>query len=532
MFRRDHVFAWIIALFGARPEQNNKALQSAAQSKSASERSVSGGRRQASWPWSVILLLVFAGCIRVLGLTSQSLSMDECYERDRTEMSIAELVQDPNSFPPLYHVALLGWFTVDSSEFALRTFSFACGMTSLGVLWLMVRRLIGDGEAWWTLLAGACSPFHIFYSQQGRVYMLYMLLALLAVACFVRLVKHGSLGNAAAFITVSVLGGYVHYFFAIVLLSIGLVGMIVFGRRIVLGRLLPCAAVIGVLCSPLLLLVFDDLNYQLGLREPRPLNAGAIGYTYFSLISGYSLGISRAELHAIDQWTAFKQTLPWLLSSFAIAGTLVGVGIRGLRHHWSLGLWVGLLTVPIMILLGLCIGFGVTYNTRFLVWLWIPGCVLIGAGLHHLNHATTRSIAFLSLAMLFAVAIYNRQFNPRYMNEDVRAAANFVRQGEQQPILVCSAYMRRPLQYYLGSTAEAIAIGPAKPGEAISPEEAEEYRQVPIWLVYCREFHGDPDGSLLRRFTGKEDPSPAFSAAGVQVFACQPTTDHRSVSGN
>ena len=478
--------------------------------------------KQSGWSWSLTAIMLLATVIRLIGLSTQSFTMDECFERDRTEMTIPDVIHDPNSFPPLYHLLLKVWLAVDNSEMALRTFSVICGLLALWSLWWIVRRAINEDVAWWALLIGACSPFHVLYSQEGRVYMLYLLLALLAVGFLLRWARDGSAWDRAGFVTVAVVGGYVHYFFAIVLVTLGLIAFYAFGFRFVFRRLLPVAIVIGVLCSPLLLLVKNDLTYQLSLHAPRPLNAASAGYTYFSLASGYTLGVSRAELHTITSREAVRRTVPWAIAMGAVIVPLLLLGTWHLRKHWTLAIWLGLLTVPVILLVSFCVLFGLTYNTRFLIWLWIPYCVLLAAGFCRIQGPRLRIAMFCPLAIFSGLAIYNRHAVPAYVNEDVRSAAAFMLEDPQRPVLVCSAYMLRPLQAYLGGRMQALALGPSKADISVDAATMEEYRHRPIWLMYSREFHGDPSGELLEFYTGSRNPTPALVAAGVRVFKCDP----------
>ena len=299
--RSAAVLRAIIAL--VHPDETLQAVGVWARRTSQGDKLDLPPRRQSAWSWSLTAIMLAATLLRLIGLSSQSLTMDECFERDRTEMTMPALIHDPNSFPPLYHMILKAWVVVDDSEIALRTFSLTCGLLALWALWWTVKHAVDEHVARWALLIGACSPFHIFYSQEGRVYMLYLLLSLLAVGCMLRWARDDSTRYRAWFIAIAVLGGYVHYFFAIVLATLGLIAMITFGKRFVLRQLMPVACLIGVLCSPLFLIVGNDLEYQRDLHEPRPINLAATGYTYFSLASGYSWASHARNCTRWDRWT-------------------------------------------------------------------------------------------------------------------------------------------------------------------------------------------------------------------------------------
>lgn len=462
--------------------------------------------------------------VRLIGLESQSLTMDECFERDTATMELGTLVQHPNSFPPLYHLMLKGWLGVDQSEIAVRWFSVICGMLSLVILWWLVRYFANDRLAWWSVLLAAISPFHIYYSQEGRSYILYLLFALLAVAFLVRWMESGSLWDGAGFVVASVAGLYTHYFFVVVLVTLG-IGCLAMGKmQFVMRKLVPAGVLIGLLGLPLLFLVGNDLDYQKGYGDPRPMDMASVGYTYFSLFSGYTLGPSRSELHMANSPDAIQSSLIWLGLATVVAIPLLVLGARNLRQHGNANLWLVLLILPIPLLWIICTVFGVTYNTRFLNWLWIPFCILMAAGIASIDKQSIRYIAMAALAGIFAIAIYNRHSVDRYRNEDLRAVAEYIQHETGRPVLVCAAYMHRPLNHYLRDRMELVPIGPGKPEVVTetSEQNVRAWRDKPFWLVYTREFHSDPQGDILRRVMGESDPQPVFVAAGVRVYSWIP----------
>jgi len=120
-----------------------------------------------------LILLSFA--LRIYRLDGQSLWGDEglaIYHSNRS--SVAAVLRDTyaaGNNPPLYYLALHFWMpAVGQSEFALRYLSFIFGVLTVPAVFVLGRRLGG----WPVGLIGALlqllSPYHVYYSQELRMY--------------------------------------------------------------------------------------------------------------------------------------------------------------------------------------------------------------------------------------------------------------------------------------------------------------------------------------------------------------------------
>ena len=86
---------------------------------------------------------------------------------------------------------------------------------------------------------------------------------------------------------------------------------------------------IVLLALPLIGFVGKDLHFQKGLRDSRPLDIPALGYTYVSMLTGYTVGPSKRDLQVIDRMNAFSSALPIA----AVVGTLFSIlGIAGIGY--------------------------------------------------------------------------------------------------------------------------------------------------------------------------------------------------------
>lgn len=472
--------------------------------------------------WLVLSLLISGLAIRILALDAQSLTMDECVEREIARMPIAEVIHFGNSFPPAYSLLAKAALAVHDGLVVTRLLSVVFGLALLATLYFSLRTFENRTVAWFVTLCGSVSPFVIFYSLEGRAYMLYFLLAGLAIWLAMRLADHGKASDYFWFILVGVIGGYVHYFFSLVLVAVFVAACVVHGIA-GMKRLVIAGIVIGLCCLPLLLLVGNDFHFQRDLRVPRPMSIASVGYTLFSYFSGYSLGPSQRELHVLSGSQAAKAALPWLLVTFVFVGPLFLLGLpRSFSDRKGIS-WVCLLLIPFT-LVGLSTVFlGLTFNPRFLVWLWIPTVVVVARGWNAVPNRL-QVISALGLAVVSAAALINRYHVDSYRNEDAQAVIEFVhRQTDAGPVAVIAGYMNDPLKAHNDKGIELIRILDLSDPNGSLEIAGDQLQGLaatgPYFLAYSRPFHGDPAGELLEAAnpTGAE---PVFTTAGFRVFLC------------
>ena len=470
--------------------------------------------------------ILVALAIRLIGFTTQSISMDEAVELGIAAFPVDELITFGNSFPPLYHLLLKAWTGVCTSIFAGRILSLVLSLLSIVAVYRLAFENAGHKVAVVTLALAVISPFHTFYSQDGRAYMLYFLLAVLAFLTATRLAREYSRWNLAAFVLVSVIGGYTHYYFAIVLVAVACGVVASFGIKQI-PRFAISAVVIGVLCIPVVFLLKNDLEFQTNLRAARPLNIVSGGYTFFSFASGYSLGPSKTELHTTPPQEAILQALPWMAAVALAYGIPFIAGCLALGR--KLSFWLVLLIAPLVLLFVCCQTLGLTYNPRFAIWLWVPFIVICAAGISRLSSKSAVAISVLLIAVS-AAAIGNRQFVDRYKNVDVAAVAEFVQEkvidsGDKLPLVVCSGYMEYPFQAYLDpdefKIVPTVDVTYKEGSTEAAIKTCEEQAPTGFWFAYARAFHGDPDGQILNTVLGFE-AKLVLESAGIKLYRVEP----------
>jgi mannosyltransferase len=102
--------------------------------------------------------------------------------------------------PPLYYMLLHVWMAVaGSSEEAVRWLSVACMLLAVPVAYWAAAGLWGTRAGWMAAVLVATNPFLTQFAQEGRMYALLALLALVAAAAYGRAFAWRSRGWAAGY---------------------------------------------------------------------------------------------------------------------------------------------------------------------------------------------------------------------------------------------------------------------------------------------------------------------------------------------
>ena len=441
-------------------------------------------KRSSFW----LLLLVLASLVlRVWNISAQSLDIDEYTELQVSHETYAFAATKADSMPPLYPVLLKIWLTICPGEMAGRFLSVLIGVATVWAVGDIWARCFSTPLALITAALLAFSPLHIYYSQYVRSYGLLMLWTALSIGTLAIAVKSRRKSDWGWFVFSAIGGLYTHYYFAIFLavLSFSFAAW-AYSWRWSRGFLLANLS-IAVLALPLIGFVGKDLHFQKSLRDSRPMDVPALGYTYVSMLTGYTVGPSKRDLQVIDRKEAFKSAVPIA----AVVGTLFSIlgfaGITYLRKRRLLSVFLALSVVPVLLVGGLGVLANVTFNPRFVVWSLLPLLALLAAGIIEGHRSWIVRAAIVLLVLVSVTAVYKRHSVARHQNEDVRSLAVYLQQqaGDRLPVFVLSNYMQPLVAYYLPEKWEVLELPEINViNEIQSAEELPERAMQALTNVY------------------------------------------------
>ena len=239
-------------------------------------------------------------------LVSRGLWLDEATSVAEAKMNFGRMLsylRQSDVHPPLYQVIL--WLDIrafGASEFAVRLPSLVFGTALIPVLYGTAKELFNRKTALIAALICTVAPVQVWYSQEARMYPIFMLLGTLAIWSQVRVVRGGSRKAWFAFTVTSAALMWTHYFAALQLVvqQLAFLYLIWQGRNTDAGRTLRnnwIKSIVGLamLVLPLATFPYGQIhNY--GLRDTTTIEAngsvasGAPLYTAISNISSAVIG--------------------------------------------------------------------------------------------------------------------------------------------------------------------------------------------------------------------------------------------------
>ncbi|MFC6718539.1 glycosyltransferase family 39 protein [Natrialbaceae archaeon GCM10025810] len=173
-------------------------------------------------PIELYPIALAAAALRLFRLESESYWLDEVVSVDlvasNSPYDLLVTVPGNDPHPPLYYLLLSAWTTVfGTGELATRSLSALAGIATVIVVYAIGRRLFDREVGAIAAALVAVSPFHVWYSQEVRMYALLGLLTALSVYWFVRMQTDGTTDqgwgrNDVWYVVATVLLGYTHVF--------------------------------------------------------------------------------------------------------------------------------------------------------------------------------------------------------------------------------------------------------------------------------------------------------------------------------
>jgi mannosyltransferase len=183
-------------------------------------------RRLPAW-WPLAALVLLAAVLRLATLDEQSFWYDEAFTpvhvlHTSLGATLRGVAHTENTPPLWYVIAWIDARILGDGEIALRLPSALAGIVTVPVVWAIGRELAGRRVALIAAAIVAVNPLLVWYSQEARAYGLFVLMAALAMLCFVRAERQPTRGRMAAFALSGALALLTHYFAVFLLIPMAL----------------------------------------------------------------------------------------------------------------------------------------------------------------------------------------------------------------------------------------------------------------------------------------------------------------------
>ena len=449
---------------------------------------------------AVAALTLLGAALRLHGLTTQSLWLDECLSVEGAARPARLILSYGDGEPPLYLLIVHGLLASGArSEWWLRLPAALAGTLAIPLAYAVGRRLEGRTVALVAAALLTVNPLAVWFSQETRTYALVMLCALAGTLAFLRVLHEGRFRDVAAYALAVWVGIGLHYYYVFVVAAHACLAVHdavrypAHRRRWLWAGLVTVAAV--ALWIPALI---PDVAAQAAEDSGRRFSFGTLPYTALTFVGGFSLGPALRELHS--SVLGGSPTWPTIRAHLLAAGLAIGVvamlGVQGLggRRDRHAALTVLLVVLPIAGALAAS-AVAVGYRPRYVLSA-LPFALLWMARVSEPSLVRPGAALLVVLAMLELVGLAQRNL-PEYVREDTRSAARWIaeRRPDATVVLVgatsegfrCYASPGQILHAVFGNTVrDAATVAARLDAELSGPRD--------VFLVASRPWTVDPAG--------------------------------------
>ena len=431
-------------------------------------------------PARVATLATFVG-LGLRLLSTRGLWLDEAISVAQARMPFGAMLQDiatTDVHPPLHHMVLWVWMRVfGDGEFSVRLPFVLIGAALVPLLFVVGRDLYSRRAGAAAACLGAVAPLAVWYSQETRMYSLYMLFSLVAVWGQVRTMRRGRVPDWALLVVGTAGLLWTHWFALLqvaVMQAILLVHVVRRRRRredsrALTWRWLLAVGAIVLLLAPLVPVLVEQLASFSGRSADlasTPSQAGTVASGLEGDLSVYRLAVNGVwallGYHANETMVLLVALWPLaMLAAFAMLG----------RGPWRRGthVVVAVATVPLLALFALGGMRSNLFEVRYVIGSLPALLLLLGRAAALPRRRAAVVVATGALVVGSAAGLVDQQVNadnPRlYAFDD--AVREAVAEADTGDVVAYAPYYIEPVVEYYAPGVET------QPLRAVDPTEVD-----------------------------------------------------------
>ncbi|MDM8520592.1 glycosyltransferase family 39 protein [Anaerolineales bacterium HSG6] len=488
----------------------------------------------------IILAVVFFGAtvLRLINLGQPSQWNDEAISAFIARGTTTQILtnQFHSLHPPGYYLFLHGWSQIfGTSDFWLRLPSALMGVMSVMMIYLLGRAMFKPNTGLWAAILTSFMPFHLFYSQELRMYSQLFLLTTIVFFCQVKLWQGTDkrYGWWLLYLLAGLWGLYTHYFF---ILIIGVFGLYFILRQLIFldkpsppkpERLPSWLDVIGVHLVMLLLYlpIIFWVRDQLSQSQDYWIQEASLGQ-FLSIPLAFTIGqFLPPTLLVVGYGFVLMLLIVILLQAgrtLAQKTTDAPFLLLVLMAYW----------LPVLIMFGVSL-FWTPLTLPRLMMVAAPGLYLLLAwGVTRPKEAIVNMALIIPILLIGLVADYNWLFNPEYTKPPAREAALFIQSMAQsdEAIIHANDSSFRLFLYYTPDLDHRF-IWLDKRNRQIRPDvfelmggrviEADAELPDMFWLVLFQDFNAERQETLFQEYDTRYNRLEAHNIGGIRIYRYQ-----------
>jgi len=397
----------------------------------------------------LIGIFILAACLRLYGLDKQSFWYDEVAEETAFQRQFLDhtigIVPDT---PPL-HATFVYIITrlFPRDDLALRIIPCIFGLISIPLMYLLGKQLFTKKEGLIASFLLAVSPYHIWYSQEVRMYALYWMLALISMIYFLRALDNPKKGNFTGYV-ISTVACFYTIQLAVFLVTVQFLYLLFFLQkyRAQFLKWIGAFSLVIFLYLPWIIYNLSSLMER-GASFPKDIDPLiVIPYTFYTYFAGFSVGPSLREYHLNLSLSVIKPYIILIGIQMFLFGSLIIVGVWSIRKDLPRLLLLILITiVPIIgfLILIKVVMTEMTYNVRYTGIAFYGPILIVSSGLVWLNslkqNKAGRILSIIALIAITGFSSYsyaNYLSDKRYSKPDIRGTVAYIREQKAEGDLI------------------------------------------------------------------------------------------------
>ena len=227
--------------------------------------------------WLLAIVFIVAIVLRCLFLGTRSIEYDDAFSIFLSQQTLLGIIYGTaaDTMPPLYYFLLHNWMLLGQQIWLLRTLSILLSLSSVFLLYWIVKDLFDWKAGLWAALLAAISPLQIYHAQDLRMYALLELAQLGYIWYFSQIWKNPKPAthdwkNWIGMVSCGGLAMYSHNM-AIFVLVVPNIFLIYKKNWFLLLRLITAQLIIGLTALPWLLFLPGQISkIQGAFWTPRP----------------------------------------------------------------------------------------------------------------------------------------------------------------------------------------------------------------------------------------------------------------------
>lgn len=388
----------------------------------------------------LVIIIMIAGGLRLYGLDNQSLWYDEVTEETGFQRQFLNM-QGITPYSPPLHLFFIYPVTkmFPKNDFALRMVPLIFALLNIPLLFLLVKRMFNEKVALLTIFLLAISPYHIWYSQEARMFALQWMLALLSLIFFLRTLEKPKPSNYIGYI-LSITAGLYTIQLTVFLMIIHALYLLVFMKKYStqIKKWAGAFGLIIIFYIPYIIFTINSFE-RMNLLQRQTDFTLTLPYTFFSYMAGFSIGPSLRELHIEPSLSVLEPYLYIIIPLLLTYGILIVLGFFSLRKDRSnIVLLALIIAVPIIgTALLSTMATTIRYNVRYTGIALFGFLIIIAKGIDWISYLKPNKLAIISstvaIIMVTGFSAYsytNYHFVKKYQKPDIRSAVTYIAENK------------------------------------------------------------------------------------------------------